>query len=211
MKPVQTISGHVGRTAREYPVATSAALAEGQVVKLSGGAAVSAAAAETGALLGLAAEYHAGIPDALNPRANGGRILVYDDPGLVFECDAPVFTASGGTATTVVTDTANVACTTANAFKGALLVDAQGRERTVSAFANSETTVQTFTVESGATPAEGDVFTLLPAVGSAAGFALDSAARRLVLTATGCTSLRVVGYDVARRKLRLAAASHLYA
>ena len=211
LTPIETISGRVGRTAREYPVASATVLTEGQAVKLSGGAVVSAAANETGALLGLCAEYHSGSPDALNPRADGERVLVYDDPGLVFECDAPVFTATGGTATTVVTDTSNVACTTADAFKGALLVDALGRCRAVTAFANSDTTVQTFTVASGDAPSAGDVFTLLPFAGQAAGFALDAAAQKIVLTATGCTGLRVVGFDAARRKLRLCAANHLYA
>ena len=82
MRPVQNAGGHVGLTCRAYPVGTSTALSAGEVVKLSAGLVVAAAANETGPILGIAAENHPGSADALNVRANGAEILVYDNPDL---------------------------------------------------------------------------------------------------------------------------------
>ena len=85
MRPIQNAGGHVGLTARSYPIAYNTAISSGQVVKLSAGKVVSAVAAETSPILGIAAENHPGVPDALNYRANGPEILVYDSPELIFE------------------------------------------------------------------------------------------------------------------------------
>ena len=104
MRPIQNAGGHVGLTARNYPIAAATAISAGEVVKLSAGLVVAAAAAETGAILGIAAENHPGTADALNARANGTEILVYDNPELIFECPVPVIAAASGSATTIVPD-----------------------------------------------------------------------------------------------------------
>ena len=208
MRPIQNAGGHVGLTARNYPIAYNTAISAGEVVQLSGGLVVAAAANQTAAILGIAAENHPGTSDALNPRANGTEILVYDNPELIFECPAPTFAASGGTATTVTTTTTDVATTTADAFNGGFLVSPKGNKRAVTDFANS-TTTNTFTVPSGETAADGDVYTLYPQIGCAAGWRLDSTTlSKIVLTATGCTKLKVVGHDFDRKMIRLMAVEH---
>ena len=94
MRAVQNAGGHVGLTARAYEIDKATNVTAGAVVKLSGGKVVLAAAGETGPILGIAAENHPGADDAMNLRANGTEILVYDNPELIFECKAPEFAAS---------------------------------------------------------------------------------------------------------------------
>ena len=84
MRPIQNAGGEETIRARSYPVAKATAITAGQVVQLSGGKVVPAAAAQTAAILGIAGEEHSGTADILNPRANGDEILVCDNPGLIF-------------------------------------------------------------------------------------------------------------------------------
>lgn len=219
MKAIQNGDGHVGLTARSYPVATNASIKRGQVVKLSGGTVISAIAAETSPILGIAAETHGGTADVLNPRNNGEELLVYDNPTLIFECPAPVFAASGGSATTVTAATSAVACTTADAFNQGRLklkkkgagsgnTDCVGTVKAVADFASAAGTA-TFTVASGATAASGDEFYLFPPIGAAGVMALDSTNfSKMVLTGSGCTKIKVVGWDLERNMLRLMAVEH---
>ncbi len=121
MKALQNADGHVGITRRAYPIATNTSIKEGSVVKISAGLVVAAAANETATILGVAAETHEGTADPLNPRNNGAEIYVYDNPGLIWECDAPIITASGGSATTVTAASTQVASSTADIFNGGVL------------------------------------------------------------------------------------------
>lgn len=219
MKAIQNSDGHVGLTARSYPVAADAVIHRGQVVKLSGGTVVSAIAAETSPILGVAAETHSGSADVLNPRSNGGELLVYDNPTLIFECPAPVFAASGGSATTVTAAASAVACTTADAFNqgriklkkkgsGSGNTDCVGTVKTVADFASAES-VATFTVASGASASAGDEYYVFPPVGAAGVMALDAVGfSKMVLTGSGCTKIKVVGWDLERNMLRLMAVEH---
>ena len=198
----------MGLTAREYPIAYNTPIKEGQVVKLSGGLVISAVANETGAILGIAAENHPGTDDGLNPRANGTVILVYDNPELIFECPAPTFAASGGSATTVTAADTAVACSTADAFNGGYLVSPAGNKRIVSDYALASN-VATFTVPSGETAAQGDVYALYPPIGASAGWRLDATSfSKIVLNAVGCTKIKVVGHDYDRGMVRMMAVEH---
>ena len=208
MNPIQNAGGHVGITARDYPIAAATAIGAGAVVKLSEGLVVLALANETGAILGIAAENHPGTTDPLNNRADGKVISVFDNPELVFECPAPTFAASGGTATTVTATTSEVATTAADAFNGGYLVSPKGNRRRITDFANSSST-NTFTVESGETAASADVYTLYPQIGCAAGFRLDADNRsKIVLTGTGMTKIKVVGHDYDRGMIKCMAVEH---
>ena len=124
MHPVQNADGgSVLQTARNYPIDAATVIDAGAVVKLSGGKVVLAAAAETGGILGIAAEFHSGTEDALNLRANGTQILVCDNPTLIFECAAPTIKAASGSATTIVPTTGDVDASAADdAFNNAVLV-----------------------------------------------------------------------------------------
>ena len=207
MKPIQNAGGHVLCTARPYPIAYNTAIKAGAVVVLSGGLVALAGASQTAAILGIAAEDHPGTADALNQRANGKEILVYDNPELIFECKAPTFAASGGSATTFTASTSAVATTTADAFNGGFLVSPKGSKRAITDFANASTT-NTFTVESGGTAADGDVYTLYPQIGCAAGWQLSTNRDALNIAATGTTKIKVVGHDFDRGMIRLMAVEH---
>ena len=210
----------MGLTARNYPIAADTAVSAGQVVKLSGARVVSAAEAETGAILGIAAEDHPGVADVLNPRANGEEILVYDNPGLIFECPAPRIAAASGSATTVAARSGDLASSVAdNGYSESVLVlkhKAAGSTNTDSVDTRIRVTGYTKTgavlaKASGGAPSAGEVYELYPAIGSTIG-ALDSAARsKLVVSATGATSVRVVGHDYERGMVRCMAARHALA
>ena len=219
MRPIQNAGGHVGLTARNYPVAAATEIHPGQVVKLSGALTVTAAANETGAILGIAGENHPGAADVLNPRANGDQILVYDNPALIFECPVPEIAAASGSATTLVPASGDVASTIADdAFNGGVLVlkskaagsgntDPIGKRITVSDYTKSGTVI---TKPSGGTPSAGDIYELYPPVGSAVG-GLDSGRSKLVVSATGATSVKVVGHDYDRSVIRCMAVKHALA
>ena len=66
MRPIQNAEGHVGLTARNYPIEKTTVVTSGQVVTLQDGKIVPAAAAQTGAIAGIAGEDHSGETDVLN-------------------------------------------------------------------------------------------------------------------------------------------------
>ena len=216
MRPIQNAGGHVGLSARNYPIAAATAILPGQVVKLSGAKVVAAAAAETGAILGIAAEYHSGEADALNLRSNGTEIQVYDNPGLIFECVVPEIAAASGSATTIVPASGDVAAAAADdAYNGSVLVlkekaadsantDPVGVHIEVTDYTKSGTVI---TKASGGTPSAGDVYEMYPAIGSKIG-GLDSDRMRLLVSATGATSIQVVGHDYDRHMIRCMAVKH---
>ena len=219
MRPIQNADGHVGLTARNYPIAASTAITNGQVVTLSGGRIVAAAAAQTGAITGIAGEDHSGQADVLNARSNAQEILVCDSPGLIFECRVPEITAAAAnnSATAVAARSGDVAAAIADdAFNGGVLVlkskaagstnaDPVGKRIPVTDYAKTNLV---FTKPSGGVACQGDVYEIYPPVGSAIG-ALDADTRStFVVSATGATAIRVVGHDYDRHMIRCMAALH---
>lgn len=207
MRQIMDVSGAVLHSEREYDIAANTAIVPGQVVKLSEGLVVAAVAAETGAILGYALEPHPGTADALNPRANGKRILVQDAPGAIAESPAPVLTATGGTATTIT-----AACTVnfaADVFNGGYVKDKNGKVRRITDSAVGSS-VLTLTVESGDAPASGDEFIVFLPLGFSAGN-LSSDGRKIVLTGTASLPLTVVGRDEARNMIWTVATKHALA
>ena len=123
MRPIQNAGGEEMIRERSYPVAKATAITTGQVVQLSGGKVVPAAAAQTAAILGIAGEDHSGTEDILNPRADGDEILVCDNPGLIFECPVPTIRAASGSAATLVPASGDIAAGAADdAYNAAVLV-----------------------------------------------------------------------------------------
>ena len=219
MKFYQKLDGGVLLSAREYDIAATTAIVEGQIVKLTSGLVVAAAAGETSAILGIAAENHSGVEDALDPRANGTKIVVVDDPETVMQCAAPQITAAaGGSATTIVAAENNLAAFSANDLTGGYVQlvskadgstneDAIGQVRRITSFASASSTL---TVDSGGTPTAGDVYAVYPPVGFAKGN-LNETRTALVLTATANLSLKVIGHDRKLGKINLIAGKHLFA
>ena len=216
MKIFQKADGGVLKSARNYPIAYNTAIKAGQIVKLSAGLVVSAIQKETGAILGVALENH-GTADTLDPRATGEEILVCDAPDGIFKCAAPVFEATGGSATTVTTD--DLGAFSADDFNGGMLVliekgsgstntDNIGKAKRITDYAYTSTgTVSTFTVASGATACNGDKYALLPPIGFAKG-QLNSTLDALNLADTASISLKVVGYDAETLEVCMMAKTH---
>lgn len=202
---------------RPYPIAADTVISAGQLVKLSGGFVIAAATNETTKILGIAAEMHSGSADALDPRSNGDEIMVWDSPDLIFECAAPVITATGGTAATVVTGSASMAAFASDDFNGGWLklrgkaagstnTDAVGRLRQITDFADASGT-ETFTVVSGGTANAGDTFEVYPPLGFVKGN-LDAERTNYVITGAAALPIKVVGYDFDRGMIRFAAGLH---
>lgn len=200
MKALQKVDGGTLLSCRVYDIAPTTAIIPGQVVCITEGLVTAAKAAQTGAILGIAAEAHSGVVDALNPRSNGTEILVYDDPDLISACKAPEGVATSGTATTVVIG--GLAAFSADDFNGGYLkliskaegstnTDAIGTCKRIVDFAISDGT-GTFTVASGAIASAGDVFAIYPPVGFSKGN-LSANGDALVLTATAALAIKVVG------------------
>ena len=200
MKAFQNVDGGVILSVREYDIAAATVITEGQIVKLSGGKVVVAAAAETGAILGVAAETHSGAEDAINPRANGTRILVYDNPHLVMQCKAPQVAATGGSTTTFVST--NLAAFANDDMNGGYIklvslgdestnTDAIGTVREITDHVGAD---KTLTVAAGGKICAGDVYEIYPPIGFAKGN-LDTNIQALVLGATAALPLKVVQND----------------
>ena len=216
MKVHQNINGGVIHSHREYDIDPATKIHEGQVVDLKNGVVVAHAVGGTGAILGVAAEYHSGVADALNPRANGTKISVWDGPGQVFRCPAPKVTAlAGGTATTVKATLAGAA----SVYVGGCLklvakaadstnTDAIGTVRRITAFATDSGT-GTFTLSEGGIPTAGDEYVLFPPIGFTGGN-LDAEGQKLVVTATATMPLRVVGRIEETDEIAIAPAKHAF-
>lgn len=216
MKVYQNIDGGVIRSHRPYDIDPATRIGNGQVVDLENGLVVAHAAGGTGAILGVAAEYHGGTPDALDPRSNGPEILVWDGPGQVFSCPAPKLTAlDGGSATTVTAKLAGAE----GAYVGGHLklaakaedsgnTDAIGTVRRITAFATADGT-GTFTLEEGGVPGAGDEYVLFLPVGFRGGN-LDETGEKLVLTNTADLPLRVVGRIEETDEITVMAAKHVF-
>lgn len=220
MRAIQNAGGHVGLTARNYPIAAATAITAGEVVKLSAGLVVASAAAAAAPILGIAAENHPGTADALNARANGTEILVYDNPALIFECPVPVIAAASGSATTIVPASGDVDANSADdSFNNSILVliskaadstntDFIGKHITVTDYTKTGTII---TKASGGTPSAGDKYEVYPVIGAAVGgiAALDSTTlSKLVVSAKGATKIKCVGHDFDRHMIRLMAVEH---
>lgn len=220
MHPIQNADGgSVLQTARNYPIAAETAIDAGAVVKLTAGKVVLAAAAETGAILGIAAEFHSGTEDALNLRANGTEIKVCDNPTLIFECAVPVLKAASGSATTIVPASGGVDANAADdAFNNAVLVlkekaansantDAVGTQIVVTDYAKTGTVM---TKASGGVPSAGDVYEVYPVIGAAIGgvASLNDKRTGVTLKTVGATKLRCIGHDYDRHTIKLMAIGH---
>ena len=198
MRLHQNADGGVTVSAREYDIAKNTKIYEGQVVTISAGLVTAQGVSATGAILGVAAETHTGTPDPFDARNDGTRLKVYDAPHQIFRCPAPVVTATGGTATTIVAKLAGAA----DAYNGGWLKlvkkaegstnpDAVGTMYRITDFATDSGT-GTFTKESGSVPFAGDEYALFMPVGFEGGN-LSADGTKIVVTATASIPLRVVG------------------
>lgn len=210
-------SGHATPIASEYEIAANTVIKVGSLVKLSANKVVAASTTEATDILGIAAEPH-GTADALNPRATGTKILVEDSPMAVFETEAPVITATGGSTTTIVSTDIDTGGTDDSfnggyaklIYKGASSAntDAIGTIYTITDYDASEDTL-TINTAGGAVTA-GDKFAIFPPRGFD-DFSYTATLDGIVLSDDGQAALKVVGYDFEKETVELFAKLHFYA
>lgn len=212
------VTGYLAPVGGEYDIATSTAIVNGALVKMSGNKVVLASTTETGDILGVALEAHKGSADPFNPRANGTKILVADSPTAVYSAAAPTITATGGTTTTIVSTDIDSAGTD-DSFNGgyAKLIskgasstntDSIGKIYAISDYDASEDTL-TIATAGGAVTA-GDVFAIFPPFGFT-DFNYDSTLTIIELDNDGQSALKVIGRDTDNEEIHLYAATHSYA
>ena len=187
---------------KEYDIATGTVVQEGAFVKLTAGKVVAAVVADTGTLLGVAAERHSGAADALNLRSNGLKIKVNDSPDAVFETTPPRATATSGSTTTMAAT--GLAAFADSDFIGGYIklvskvaastnTDAIGTVYPVTG-STAATKLFTFTQTAGGAVTAGDIFEIYPPIGFAKGN-LDATFSKYDLTATASISVRTSGSD----------------
>ena len=190
---------------KDYPIAAATDIREGQVVKLSGGLVVLAAAGETGAILGVAKENHTGTADAFNPRNNGTLIRVLDGPMTVYEAPAPRVTATSGSTTTMAAT--GVASMADDDFNGGYMklvskgassanTDPVGTVYPITDYTNTGR-VFTTTKTAGGAHTAGDIFEIYPPNGFQKGN-FDSGISKLILSTSAALAVKSYGEDLDR-------------
>ena len=212
MKFYQKLDGAVHVSAREYDIAPETKIVEGQLVTLSEG--LVAAVEADGAILGIAAENHSGKADAIDPRADGKRIFVIDDPCVVMQCAAPEVAATGGSEETLEAE--ELGAFDEGDFTGGYVkllrkaeksenADVPGKVRRIEGFAEG-----TLTLEKGGAPGKDDVYALFPPIGFAKG-SLGGEGVSLTLDKAEELPVMVMGRDLGLGKINLIAKKHLFA
>jgi len=209
------ITGSSMSSQNEYDIATGTAVSSGQFVKLTGSKVVLAAVGETTAILGVAAEPHSGVADALNLRANGLKIKVSDSPTAIYETAAPKVTCTSGTTTTMLAT--GIAAFADSDFVGGYMklvskvaastnTDAVG---TVYPITGSTAASKTFTTTktAGGAHTAGDIFEIYPPVGFAKGN-FDSGISKYDLSATAALPVKTVKVDTATGIVYMGATLH---
>ena len=169
MKFTFNASGANAPLIREYDIASSTAIHAGEVVGTVDDLLVKADSADS--VLGVSVEEHTGKHDPLNARADGTRLRVNIAPQAVYEAALPCFTATGGTATTLVTAASGLSTSLASGCAvllskadGSTNTDSVGTSRRISACTVSGSS-ENITLASGGTPAAGDIYRIIPDVG----------------------------------------------
>lgn len=219
MRPSYDVGGAQNTAKKDYDIASSTVIYEGQVVALSAGKVVLAAVGQTSAILGVAAENHTGVADpffASNGHAsNGTRISVYDGPTQIFEAVAPQVTATSGTTATLVAT--GIATFADSDFVGGYMkliskavastnTDSLGTVYPITGFTATSKTFTT-TQTAGGAITSGDVFAIFPPIGFQKGN-LDSNISKYDLTATAALALKTADFDVNRNVVYMQAALH---
>ena len=190
---------------KDYPIAVSTDIKQGQLVKLTGGLVVLAVVGETSAILGVAEENHTGTADTFNPRNNGTVIRVSDAPSTVFEAPAPRVTATGGSTTTMAAT--GIAALADDDFNGGFFklvskvaastnTDSVGTVYPITDY-TAATKLFTTTKTAGGAHTAGDIYEIYPPNGFGKGN-LDAGISKLVLTATAALPIRSYGEDIER-------------
>ncbi|MBR3691272.1 MAG: hypothetical protein IKL89_01055 [Clostridia bacterium] len=205
------------RSMAEYPIAPTERVLAGQVVMLVNGRVVPAERRMCEPILGIAGEDHTGKQDALNSRAVGESILIYDSPMAVCESPAPEVIAAGGERGCVIAGEGLCGDFADNAFAGEIAVltaggqdiaDGIGTAYEICASHGADRRI--FLAGMHGTPLPGDRFAILPPLLFSGGV-LDEERQRLALSDTCPLSLRVIGRDAARKRIFMLARRHVLA
>ena len=199
---------------REFDIEENANVEAGEVVCAKSG--VVDGTVKGGVVLGVSEEPHTGKEDMLNSRSNGTKIRVNVTDG-VYEVDAKKLTASSnGTATTFVCSSDGLSTSASGAClvlvekaENSTNTDKIGTVRTVSACAVSSGTA-TLTIENGAATYKGDVYALIPALGTS--LVLDTTKKTYAYVNSNTdVTLKCVGFDIDRTKVYVKLTNTIFA
>lgn len=201
MKFSFNVSGANAPVIREYDIAASTAVKDGEALGIADNTVVKAESGDH--VLGVSAEEHTGKHDELNTRADGRKIRVNIAPSAVYETALPCFTATGGSATTLIIASSGVSTSLTSGravlvskAAGSANTDKVGASRRISACAVSGSAA-TLTLTSGGKPAAGDVYMLIPDVGDE--MYLDAAGDGVCFYRSGATVKFVCVYADEKR------------
>lgn len=189
---------------KEFDIESTANIEKGQVVCAEDN--VITEAVIGGKLIGVCEETHTGKEDLLNSRSNGTKIRVSITDG-VYETDAVKIVAkNNGTESTVVCDGEGISasCTGGVAVlvekaPGSTNADKIGTVRKITGCTENGDTA-TVSLENGNVPYEGDVYALIPALGTT--LVLDKSKTGYSFNNTNTdVELRCVGFDIERAKV----------
>ena len=189
---------------KEFDIESTANIEKGQVVCAEGN--VITETVKGAKLIGVSEETHKGTEDMLNARSNGTKIRVNVTDG-VYETDAVKVTAkSGCTANAFVCDGKGLSSSCAS---GVLVLcekaenstnkDKTGTMRKITGCSVSGGNAN-ITIENGNVPCEGDVYAVIPALGTSVVLDEDKTGYSFDNTNTD-VALRCVGFDVDRAKV----------
>lgn len=195
------VTGDTAPLVKEFPIATTTAVTKGALVKLTANLVVLAATTEATAILGVAAENHSGAADALNPRSNGARILVFASPAQEYVAPAPIVTATGGSTTTIVSTDIDSAGTDDSFNSGIAVLTYKGASSTNTdaigtayAISDYDADQDTLTIgTAGGNVTAGDKFAIYPPRGFD-DFSYDATLSIIELDDDGQAALKVSGY-----------------
>lgn len=149
-----------------------------------------------GSLLGVAAEDHTGVKDALNVRADGDRVRVDITKDAFYKVACPVFTASeDGDTSSLIAESTNADAQTAGCLimtekgEGSTNTDGVGTKRKIVSVSVSGDRCD-FTVEAGGKICKGDKYAFCPMAGfigsvDEKGTGFSAAKGTAVMTAAG--------------------------
>lgn len=199
------ITGDTQPKTAAYPIEANTTVLQGQVVALDisdhEGYVSPVAADRTAAVLGVAAQTHTGSY-TVYPADTSDEILVWDNPAQVYATAAPVITATGGTATTII-DTAVDAFADDDFIGGWVKLISKAANSTITDPVGTvkkitDYTANTNTFETGSwggNVTAGDKFLLFPPIGLAKG-GLGSGVDSYSVADDDTTIAKIYGHDI---------------
>ncbi len=199
---------------KEFEIEKTASVEAGEVVCATNG--VITGAVKGGTVIGVCEETHTGKEDMLNARSNGTKVRVNVTDG-VYEADAVKLCAlEGADETTFTCDSTGLSDATVGGClvlvekaEGSTNTDKIGAVRKIVGCTGNDDAAY-ITVENGGVANAGDIYALIPALGTS--LELDTTKKGYSFNNTKTdVTLRCVGFDVARAKVYVKLTNTIFA